>query len=227
MKQKYAQSFDVVEVQQTFYQPPRVSTLENWRTLVPPGFEFTLKAWQLITHTAKSPTFRRLKIKLTPAELEQCGSFQSTPMVRQAWETTRACARALSASLVLLQCPASFTATSQNIAQMRAFFSSIERDRLKLLWEPRGPWPDELILSLCQELNLIHVVDPFVSRFVTGEILYLRLHGGKDFRHVFTDEELQKIAHMIPSHQSAYVMFNNMAMWNDALRFQNLFQTQT
>jgi uncharacterized protein YecE (DUF72 family) len=89
---------------------------------VPPHFEFTLKAWQLITHTAKSPTYRRLKTKLMPQELHQCGAFQWTSVVQQAWETTRACAEALSARLLLFQCPASFIPTPQNIDQMRHFF---------------------------------------------------------------------------------------------------------
>jgi uncharacterized protein YecE (DUF72 family) len=222
VKEKYAGHFHVVEVQQTFYQPPKISTLQNWRALVPENFEFTLKAWQIITHAAKSPTYRRLKTKLTGEEYEQCGAFQNTPIVQCAWETTRACAKALAARLVLFQCPASFTPTPKNIFQMRRFFTAIERGALKLLWEPRGNWPDDLVLSLCRELNLVHVVDPFLSRPVTTDLIYLRLHGGKDFKHVFSDEELRKVAQLIPADKPAYVMFNNIKMWEDARRFQLL-----
>jgi uncharacterized protein YecE (DUF72 family) len=53
---RYAKIFRVVEVQQTFYQPPLTRTLERGRARVPSEFEFTLKAWQLITHEATSPT---------------------------------------------------------------------------------------------------------------------------------------------------------------------------
>jgi uncharacterized protein YecE (DUF72 family) len=222
VKEKYAGRFQVVEVQQTFYQPPKISTLQAWRALVPDEFEFTVKTWQIITHTAKSPTYRRLKTKLIEEEYVQCGAFQNSPIVQCAWETTRACANALSASLVLFQCPASFTPTPQNISQMRGFFSSIERGNLKLLWEPRGNWPEGLVLSLCQELDLIHVVDPFLARSVTKDFIYLRLHGGKDFKHVFSDEELQTVARLIPTGTPAYVMFNNINMWEDARRFQLL-----
>lgn len=227
IKAKYAECFQVVEVQQTFYQPPKISTLQNWRALVPDDFEFTLKAWQIITHTAKSPTYRRLKTKLTAEEFNQCGAFQSTSVVMRAWETTRACAKALSASLVLFQCPASFMPTPQNIAQMRHFFTSIERHDLKLLWEPRGNWPGSLVLSLCRELNLVHVVDPFLSRSVTEEFIYLRLHGGKDFKHNFSDEELQTVARLISTGKAAYVMFNNINMWEDARRFQLVMDSQS
>ena len=222
VKEKYAERFPVVEVQQTFYQPPKISTLQNWGALMPDYFEFTLKAWQIITHTAKSPTYRRLKTKLTAEEFNQCGAFQATPMVQRAWEITRACAEALAARQILFQCPASFTPTPQNIAQMRRFFTSIERGNLKLLWEPRGNWPESLVLSFCKEMKLVHVVDPFLSQSVTKDFIYFRLHGGKDFKHVFSDEELQSVARLIPADKPAYVMFNNINMWEDARRFQLL-----
>jgi uncharacterized protein YecE (DUF72 family) len=222
VKTKYAENFQVMEVQQTFYQPPRISTLQKWRALMPSEFEFTLKAWQIITHPAQSPTYRRLKVKLTPEEYEDCGAFQLTPMVRQAWETTRNCAEALSACHVLFQCPASFTPVSQNISHMRAFFGSVDRGNLKFLWEPRGDWPEGLIFSLCRELDLVHVVDPFLARSVTDDFVYFRLHGGKGFKHIFSDEELGIIASLIPARKPAYVMFNNINMWKDAARFQYL-----
>jgi uncharacterized protein YecE (DUF72 family) len=220
-KVAYAELFPVVEVQQTFYEPPRIVTLQRWRALVPPDFEFTLKAWQLITHTAKSPTYRRLKTKLTPQELDQCGAFQSTPMVQRAWETTRSCAEALCARHLLFQCPASFTPTSQNLDQMRHFFTSIERRELKLLWEPRGNWPDNLVLTLCKELDLVHVVDPFLAQSVTTDFIYFRLHGGKGFKQIFTNEELLGVARLIPPGKPSYVVFNNINMLEDAGKFQS------
>src|ERR671929_9964 len=56
----YVREFRVVEVQQTFYEPPRDATLLRWRRQAPLRFEFTLKAWQLVTHEASSPTYLRL-----------------------------------------------------------------------------------------------------------------------------------------------------------------------
>ena len=220
-KIEYAECFPVAEVQQTFYEPPMISTLQHWRSLVPSDFEFTLKAWQLITHSAKSPTYRRLKTKLTPSELAQCGSFQMSPVVLRAWERTWACAEALSARYVLFQCPASFNCTPINIDQMRSFFNTVERRGLIFLWEPRGDWPEARILSLCRELNLEHVVDPFLARVVTTGLIYFRLHGGKNFRQVFTNAELQYVAGLIPAGRPAYIMFNNISMLNDATRFES------
>jgi len=221
-KLRYSVAFPVVEVQTTFYQPPRITTLQGWRAMLPPPFEFTLKAWQLITHTARSPTFRRIKAKLTARELAQCGGFRSTAIVQRAWEVSRDCAEALGARLLLFQCPASFTPSAQNVRQLRRFFTGIDRHDLTLLWEPRGIWPAELVRSLCRELNLVHAVDPFVCPTVTPEFLYFRLHGGKDFRQVFTVEELLSVVRLIPGDQRAYVMFNNRTMLPDATTFQKL-----
>lgn len=53
---EYPRRYPVVEVQQTFYQPPAEGVMSRWLAAMPAGFEFTIKAWQLITHPATSPT---------------------------------------------------------------------------------------------------------------------------------------------------------------------------
>src|ERR687889_736397 len=163
-RESYYGLLDSVEVQHTFYQPPQVSTLKRWREEAPRGFEFTVKAWQLITHAASSPTRRRLKRKLTEEEKEGAGSFRPSEIVNEAWELTRECAAALRARAVLFQCPASFRPTAENVENMRAFFRKAERGSAKFCWEPRGDWPRALVKELCDELELWHVVDPFKER---------------------------------------------------------------
>ena len=141
-QREYTARFPVVEVQQTFYQPPKVETLRRWREDAPPDFEFTLKAWMLITHEARSPVYRRLKRELNETEREGAGGFRASRIVREAWRTTLSCIEALDARRVLFQCPASFRPTPQNIGRLRRFFNTIERPRaLQCLWEPRGDWP--------------------------------------------------------------------------------------
>jgi uncharacterized protein YecE (DUF72 family) len=224
-RSEYAMRFPVVEVQQTFYQPPQLSTLKRWRADVPADFEFTLKAWMLITHESRSPTYRRLKKDLSATEREQCGSFRPTAIVNKAWQTTLECAKALAARRILFQCPASFTPTGEHIEDMHRFFSSMSRrDELQLLWEPRGAWPDELVRALCRELDLVHVVDPFAARTVTPEFPYFRLHGRKGYRYVYEDVELEELLGMLPKDKPSYVLFNNVRMLEDATRFQELIE---
>ncbi|MBA3441860.1 MAG: DUF72 domain-containing protein [Pyrinomonadaceae bacterium] len=222
---EYTLHYPVVEVQQTFYQPPRISTLERWRQDAPQGFEFTLKAWQLITHEARSPTYKRLKKELTELERTQCGSFRPTPIVKEAWATTLACAQALGARRILFQCPASFTPIRGHVENMRSFFASIERSGgLQFLWEPRGGWADDLIRTLCHELDLVHVVDPFATRTQTPDQCYFRLHGRKGWRYVYEDDELEELIRLLPKDKMSYVLFNNVRMREDAMRFQELIR---
>ncbi len=141
--------FPVVEVQHTFYQPPLVRTLEKWRRSVPEGFEFTLKAWQLITHEASSPTYRRLREKLADKQRREAGAFRVNPTVMAAWQRTLDGARALRSRLILFQCPARFRPTAENESNLRAFFSETQRgdegqranSGLTFVWEPRGELP--------------------------------------------------------------------------------------
>ncbi len=137
-RRDYAAQFPVVEIQQTFYQPPRVDTARRWREELPSPFEFTLKAWQLITHEASSPTYRRLKTVLSPGERQQAGGFKSTALVRRAWEATREIAGVLEARVILFQCPARFGPTPANLERMRHFFGGLDRECFILAWEPRG-----------------------------------------------------------------------------------------
>ena len=220
---EYPRWFPLVEVQQTFYQPPAENVMRRWRETMPPGFEFTLKAWQLITHVASSPTYRRLKRPLTSREKSDAGGFRDTPIVQEGWQATLDCARIIGATSVLFQCPASFKPTPENTANMASFFRRAQRPPgLRFLWEPRGPWPEEIVASLCAAHDLVHVVDPFVNRTVTHGFTYYRLHGITGTRHVYTDEELRRLQDMVPAAGTTYVLFNNIPRVDDARRFGRL-----
>lgn len=220
----YPLHFPVVEVQQTFYEPPADAVMKRWLARTPKGFEFTIKAWQLVTHDGASPTYRRLRRTLSAAERESCGSFRDSDIVRAGLARTLECARILSATAVLFQCPASFKPTAANVARLRAFFREHRPPRaVRWLWEPRGPaWTKEAALAreLCAELGLGYVVDPFVDVPPAEPRAYFRLHGITGARHVYSDAELGRLADMTP--EGAYVMFNNIPRAADARRFQRL-----
>jgi len=46
----YAEHFDTVEVNSTFYRPPQAGMARHWVERTPPGFEFSLKLYQKFTH---------------------------------------------------------------------------------------------------------------------------------------------------------------------------------
>ncbi|HYP54109.1 MAG TPA: DUF72 domain-containing protein [Pyrinomonadaceae bacterium] len=223
-REAYYPQLRAVEVQHTFYQPPRAETLGRWRAEAPAGFEFTLKAWQLITHQSSSPTYRRLKRELTEEEKAEAGSFRATETVGEAWRVTLESARALRAATLLFQCPASFRPTSENVENLRKFFGSVERGKMNFCWEPRGGWPRELVRELCDELDLWHAVDPFSERTATPKRCYFRLLGRRGWRYSYEDAELEELHSMLPKRARSYVFFNNIDMLKDARRFREIVE---
>ena len=222
----YALQFRVVEVQNTFYEPPRDEVLRRWLAVTPPSLEYTMKVWQLVTHPAASPTYRRMKRAL-PAGAEP-GFFRESAAVEEGWRRSLQCAHVLGATAMLFQCPASFRPDAENVSRMRRFFEHIERPRVRLLWEPRGSaWVTQraLALSLCRDLDLVHVVDPFVTPPEPGAAVYWRLHGIGGPRHSYTDGELQRLWQLLrgaATAEPAYVLFNNLPRVADARRFARL-----
>lgn len=223
-RRKYYAAYGLVEIQQTFYRPPQVQTCVRWRADAPAEFEFAVKAWQLITHDASSPTYRRLG-RPVPSELrDRYGSFRPTDEVRAAWATTAGTARALGARLVVFQCPPRFTPTDEHVGWLRRFFAEVDRGDLVLAWEPRGDWPRDLVAGLCGELDLVHVVDPLRGEALSKGLRYFRLHGLTGYRYLHTEEDLRALARCLTSDGPNYVLFNNLFMGEDAKRFQALVQ---
>jgi len=234
-KAEYYRRFPVVEIQQSFYNLPRIRTAERWRKeamtpLTRSGqveFEFTMKAWQLITHEPSSPTYRRLRQAIPGDQKELYGSFRPTELVLKAWTETAAVAHALDAKMIVFQCPPRFTPTPEHVENLRSFFQLTDRGTFRMAWEPRGEWPPNLIGKLCKELDLVHVVDPLTHVPQSEGLRYFRLHGVTGYRYLHTDDDLQRLAEQCATDAPTYVLFNNQFMGEDALRFQKLLAQPT
>ena len=214
--------FPVVEVQSTFYEPPADSVMAKW----PRSLEYTMKVWQLVTHAAGSPTYRRMKRAL--GRRDRPGFFADSKAVERGWQRSLECAELLSATALLFQCPASFRPEREHVRNMTRFFERIERPRARLLWEPRGTaWVEQrdLALSLCRDLDLVHVVDPFVTPPHHRHPVYWRLHGIGGPRYSYSARDLRALRRMLVEADApgtAYVMFNNLPRVGDAKRFLSL-----
>lgn len=221
--QAYFQRFQLIEIQKTFYKPPLVKTARRWREEEAPfDFTFTLKAWQLITHTPDSPTYRKADLDIPDEACDRYGYFRPTTEVFKAWDRTREIAAALAAPIVVFQCPRSFTPTSRHTQDMRAFFKEAQRGGLTFAWEPRGEWGNEEIAALCHQLDLVHCADPFERQPVTEGLAYFRLHGIGGYYYNYTDNDLARLEDWCRRFEEVYVLFNNVSMWEDALRFKEL-----
>jgi len=212
--QAYAQLFQCVEVNSTFYRIPRLNTAEKWRSdasEVRRDFAFTVKAYKGITHTRRFGT--------------QAGDlFQATAEI----------AHALQAPLILLQSPATFHPTVANIAKMRTFFQDLDRGGVECVWEPRGKWIDEpqSLLEVCEQWDLVHCVDPFRSPplwFGAAGVAYFRLHGfGRPsmYQYDFGRRELEELLQIVVSLprrvRRIWVFFNNAACYENAIEFAGI-----
>lgn len=212
--QAYAQLFRTVEVNSTFYRIPRRSTAEKWRREADElghGFEFTVKAFQGITHRDR---FGKASHSETDALLDV--------------------ADALSADILLFQSPASFLPSQQNILKMKSFFSNVERGRHVFVWEPRGSWSKspQAIVDVCSAFDLVHCVDPLRDQplsFGHSPIAYFRLHGfGRPsmYSYSFSVEELGRICEYIRSLPTSvhrvYIFFNNVTCYQDGRKFKEM-----
>lgn len=186
-RSRYFKLLSTVEVDATFAGSPRLSTLEGMRAEAPPGFEFSMRASQLITHSESSPGFRPEGAKsVSRKRLPFLGHFRDTPEVGLAWEASRAAAEALGARFVVFETPASFYPDANHLRDMYRFFKAIRRGRAALVWQPRADWEGKLLRKVCADLELLRARDP-LDQFSSDQsnplaarapLNYFRLRGG-------------------------------------------------
>ncbi|MEW6456880.1 MAG: DUF72 domain-containing protein [Acidobacteriota bacterium] len=218
----YYEKFNFVEIQKIFYEPPSLDLMGKWREESPESFIFSIKAWQVITHPPSSPTYKKMK-RLPP---ETCGFFRPSEQVYEAYEVTLKIAKILKSDFILFQCPKSFTPTQENKANMEKFFKKIKRSGINFGWEPRGEsWKDEIILEICRKLNLIHVVDPFQRESLYGKFSYYRLHGIKSPFYRYQEKDFKFLVKKFINERN-FVVFNNVASFDDALTFKEYLKKE-
>jgi len=225
-KRIFSSKLGIIEVQKTFYGFPRETTFERWRNEAPESMEFSLKAPMLLTHEPSSPIYRKSKFKLTEGEKEYFGTFKLNEKSEKIILRTFKIAKILNARHLVFQTPKSFNSTQKNIEIAKNFLSYVKKKFYgKVCWEPRG-WDPSIADGLCKSLNIIEITDPF-ARLPSHpqDVYYFRLHGSppgeRMYRYTYTDNDLKELYETITtlSFRTCYVLFNNVAMFNDALRF--------
>ncbi len=221
-RKRYGKKFSVVEVQKTFYSFPKKELILKWRESFPEDFEFVVKASQFFTHPSSSPTYRRFGRSLTDEEKVSVGFFRLNDVTKRAWDATLDLASTLRADKVLFQAPPSFGPSGENLENLKRFFDYIRGSALVFLLELRGRgWDEGILVDVFRETGAFHVVDPTASsRPVTEGFYYFRVHGGKDYRHRYSEDELRILAsYVMTLSGDVYVMFNNVGMFENAAQF--------
>ena len=237
-RKQYYMEFNVVELQNTFYKLPSKEWGVKLRREAPEDFEFTMKAWQAITHPPSSPTWRKAGFK-PPKELwESYGFLKPTRENFEAVEEILDFAKTIKAKIIVVQTPPRFGYSPENERSVREFFSSVSRSVL-WAWEPRGSWLEkpEKLRQLVKELNIIQVSDILRHKLLyVGEIVYTRLHGlgskWPNYSYKYTDSDLKKLVDYVNKLSESgvkefYILFNNIYMWDDAIRFKSMLSCRT
>ena len=193
----YAKIFVLAEITSTFYRLPKTSTARAWRKEVDkvnPDFEFTVKVPKLITHVS---------------------NFSD----KQTWEKIRDIGEALHAKVMVFQTPRNFKETKTNLNRMEKFFKSVKG--FKFAVEPRE-WSRETVESFLPKLGLIHITNPFSEAPLKQKLNYYRLHGKDNimYRYRFKDDDLEFLKKTMKKND--YLFFNNIFMYDDAMRMQEL-----
>jgi uncharacterized protein YecE (DUF72 family) len=187
----YAETFNTVEINMTFYRLPKPEDLRRWADLTPPGFLFTLKANRQITHTQK----------LREAG-HDVGFFYHL-------------ARNLGDKLgcILYQLP---PAISRDDGLLRDFLAVLSPEFRNVV-EFRDPtWYASDVYSLLREHRatfcIVSSAKVPADAVVTTDTAYFRFHGlTGGYRHNYSDQELRDWAGVVRATGAAetFAYFNN------------------
>ncbi|MFN3268876.1 MAG: DUF72 domain-containing protein, partial [Zestosphaera sp.] len=161
-RKEYYASFEVVELQDTFYNPPDPEKLKKLREEAPENFRFSMKAWQAITHPPDSPTWRKSRFRPPDETKNNYGYLKPTKENLEAWEPVRKSAKVLRASYVVLQTPPSFTYSPENLANLKTFLDLTQEKEFRIGLELRGDWLNhsEKLRKILEDYETVtHVTD--------------------------------------------------------------------
>jgi uncharacterized protein YecE (DUF72 family) len=208
----YSKAFNFVEVNSTFYQMPSLKEVETWRKLVPPDFQFSVRANRKISHKLNSePTSEAFGI--LDAMKRICG--------------------ALNADILHLLVPASVSPSKTSSQTFQDFLRSANLGGLRLALEIRGTSTSELppeLVKVMQDNNVIHCVDLANGEMPAykSDVLYSRLFGsGSHNVYEPTDGELVEVDKkaMSGSFRKVAMSFHFVKMYTDAARLKAYKET--
>jgi uncharacterized protein YecE (DUF72 family) len=225
----YAQRFEAVELNASFYAVPDKGTVQRWVDVTPDGFTFDVKLHRLLSrHSAgldSLPPAIRERAKTTPRgrvvlepEIEQA-------LVEELLYAIEPLERAGRLGALLLQCTPGFKPTRNRLEELEPLVSAVAPRRLALELRHRGWIEGERLsetLAWCSEHGVAFVcvdappgdhfsIMPAIDAVTNDDLAYFRLHGrdthgyvtGKSvaerFGWVYGDEELEEVAGRVRS----------------------------
>lgn len=212
---QYASKFDIVEVNNTFYQIPKLEQVKTWLLRTTPDFTFSVKCHREVTHQAQLQPTSKAITTLT--------------------KTLKIC-EILDASHLVFQLPPSFEASNQTLERIDNFLAEYPLEKTTPVIEVRGkswlkPEIEQDLTKILDKNQALRSKD--ISRFIIESPqsnLYTRIFGrGTYNRWEFTNLELQSlIDRVIGSIQhQAVLIFHSIRMYETAAKSKYYLQYGT
>jgi uncharacterized protein YecE (DUF72 family) len=191
----YAGDFDTVEINNTFYQLPKATTIENWFRQTPEGFLYTVKANRFITH------IKKLKNAAEPLER----FLQAAEILKE------------KLGPILYQLPPGL---KKDIGLLENFIKLLPEAHISVFEFRNNSWYSDDVFELLDKNEAGFCVHDLggleTPRLVTGRILYIRFHGPAErYAGNYTMPALKKWADWIRKNlgatRIAFAYFNNDA----------------
>jgi uncharacterized protein YecE (DUF72 family) len=191
----YCQHFDTIELNNTFYHLPKLTTFEKWHQRTPKDFLFSVKASRFLTHILKLNNAREPLKNL----LDNASGLQEK------------------LGPILFQFPPNFGLDRE---RLKKFVKILPTDQ-RLAFEFRHPsWFCDEVYDLLKKNNLALTFSdtpnyPLVEK-VTADFIYIRLHGhAKLYASKYSTAELKNWAERIKNWRkqnlNVFVYFDNDA----------------
>ena len=189
----YAEHFNTLELNTTFYRFPRVQTLQNWYAMSPSVYRFSVKAPRLITHYKQFRDTQRM-----------LGDFYGTN--REGLRDKLGC--------VLFQLPNRITYSEEMldriIEQMDPTFQNV------IEFRDRSWWQKKIYAKLAKHnIHFCSVSYPGLDEHVISNtpLIYYRFHGiPKLYKSTYKKATILNVGEqilMMKKTRNAFIYFNN------------------
>jgi uncharacterized protein YecE (DUF72 family) len=207
--------FDTIEINTSFYQPPRAEHCRQWirRVSANPRFLFTAKLWQKFTHEADATDEDERAVRAGFDVLRDAGKLGA----------------------VLLQFPFSFHDTDENTTFLGRLLKRFA-DYPLVVEVRHASWNNKTFYSMLHErsVGFCNIDQPVIGRSMrptersTASVAYVRLHGrrydswfsddptlapSERYNYLYTEQELEpwaaRVRHLAGPGDTTFVVTNN------------------
>lgn len=188
----YAQTFDSVEINNTFDRLPLPETFSGWKDQTPGGFLFAVEANRFITHRKK---------------LEDAESALAEFVTRARWLGDKR-------GPILYQLPPRWR---PDLARFAHFLQALPAGYVHVIEFREQGWFDQSVFCRMERFGVVHCIHDTrplrVPLRATGEAVYLRFHGspmdGGDCPEEHLTSWAAGIERWLSSARDVYAYFNN------------------